>query len=318
MATTDYKSSWVPFPPPEVLAEPEFIKELEGAFDCIDDRPLLKRLRAYRWTGRPGYRLEAMWRAFMSSYLRNLKNLSCLIRELQDNRDFRRFCGFGNTLPCKMTFYRFHHRLVGHWKYVRQMFVQLTDEAKERFPDLGDQVVIDSTFVRAYGNPNRKSWIDPDAKWGYKNDARAFKGAKQRAYGYKMHTLSDANHGLPLTTITIPANRHDSTQLKPLVTLSESLYSWFKPSMLIGDKAYDGREISSFLIDKRINPIIGIKKTTAHDGMYNGIYGRDGTPHLHRQRPNGVCPYRPNNRPPSFQVCRLSAQKLRARRHTPL
>ena len=253
----------------------------------------------------------------MSSYLRNLKGVSHLIRELQDNRDFQRFCGFGK-IPGKMTFYRFHHRLVDHWDYVRQMFVQLTDEAHSYLPDLVDQVVIDSTFVRAYGNPNRKSRIDPDAKWGYKNDARAFKGAKQRAYGYKMHTLSDANHELPLATITMPANKHDSTQLKPLVTLAEDLYSWFKPSMLIGDKAYDGREISSFLLDKGTNPIIDIKKTTAHDGMYNGIYGRDGTPTCIGNVPMEFVRTEPNNRPPSFQVCRLSAQKLRAGRHTPL
>ena len=214
----------------------------------------------------------------MSSYLRNLKSLSHLIRELEDNRDFRRFCGFGNTLPRKMTFYRFQHRLDDHWGYVRQMFVQLTDEAHSYLPDLGDQVAIDSTFVRAYGNPNRKSRIDPDAKWGYKNDARAFKGEKQRAYGYKMHTLSDANHELPLATITIPANRHDSTQLQPLVELSEDLYSWFKPSILIGDKAYDGTKSSAYLMDKGIVPVTDIRKTTAHDGMYNGVYGRDGTP----------------------------------------
>ena len=164
VATTDYKSSWVPFPSPEELHEPEFIKELEGAFNCIDDRLLLKRLQAYRWTGRPGYPPKAMWRAFMSAYLRNLESLSALIRELEDNRDFRRFCGFGNTLPCKMTFYRFHHRMSDHWEYVRQMFAQLTDEAKEHLPDLGNEVAIDSSFVKAYGNPNRKVLIDPDAR----------------------------------------------------------------------------------------------------------------------------------------------------------
>ena len=33
-----------------------------------------------------------------------------------------------------------------------------------------------------------------------------------------------------------------------------------------------------WLMDKNIAPVIDIRKTTARDGMYNGVYGRDGTP----------------------------------------
>ena len=57
---------------------------------------------------------------------------------------------------------------------------------------------IDSTTVRTHANPHRRVRADPEAGWTAKNSAGAKEGGKEWRYGYKLHMVADANHGIPL------------------------------------------------------------------------------------------------------------------------
>ena len=110
-------------------------------------------------------------------------------------------------------------------------------------PPLGHSLVVDSTDIEAWARPSRKSrktgeeipCKDPDAKWGHrtaknsrsksssgksrntkkdKADGKESgrKDSKDELYlGYKVDVIADANHGLPMSAKTRPANASDVT-----------------------------------------------------------------------------------------------------------
>ena len=84
-------------------------------------------------------------------------------------------------------------------------------------PPLGMVLAVDSTLFLTYSNPNRPVVTDPDARWGVKHTSKGKDGDTEWGFGYKMHLVSDATHGVPLTFTITPANEGDSKQL-PIVT----------------------------------------------------------------------------------------------------
>ena len=51
--------------------------ELSAVFSSLDDSALLVRLQEYRPTGRQGYPLKALWRAYVGSFVLNLAHIKC-------------------------------------------------------------------------------------------------------------------------------------------------------------------------------------------------------------------------------------------------
>ncbi len=261
--------------PPSRLRQDAF-GDLAAVLYSLDDTAILARLQQYRWTGRQGYDLRALWRAYVASFVLNLPHTNALIRQLEDDRDFRRLCGF-RGLPHRTTFNRFIQRLSHHTDLVEACFAALTERLKDLIPDLGREVAIDSTVVRTHSNPNRKRISDPEASWTAKNSTRAKEGGKEWSFGYKVHMVADANHGVPLAQFVTTAKRNDSPELPQVVARAESLYAWFRPAALIADRGYDGRPNHEFLNDKEILPIIHIKRP-GNAKFYEGIYTEKGIP----------------------------------------
>ena len=255
---------------------PAHLREIAAALDTFDDAALIKRLKQYRWTGRPGYPLRALWRAYVCSFLMNLSSTNALIRELQDNLDFQELCGF-SALPHRTTFNRFIARLSGHSALVETVFAGLTDQLKTLLPDLGEEVAVDSTAVKAHCNPNKKPLSDPEASWTAKTSARAKKDGREWYWGYKDHMVADVNYGLPLGHICTTASRNDSPELPNVIAHTERLYQWFRPDVVIADKGYDAASNHEYLNDKGIVPIIHLRRAPK-GGLYEGIYTNDGVP----------------------------------------
>ena len=251
--------------------------ELETTLAQLNDQPLLTRLAAYRRTGRPGYPLRALWRASVCSYLLDHKYTNVLVRELEDDSDFRKFCGFTGRPPHRTTVLRFFHRLAHHPELVEAAFVNLTEQIKALLPDLGRVVAIDSTVVRSHSNPNRTHISDPEASWTAKTSARAKKARREWYWGYKLHMVADANYGLPLAHLTTTAKRNDSPLLPKVYAHAEELYKWLRPDAAIADRGYDALSNHEYLDQKGIVPIIKIKKP-AHVKLREGIYTNDGVP----------------------------------------
>ena len=252
--------------------------ELSAVFASLDDDALLARLQEYRPVGRHGYHLQALWRAYVGSFVLNLAHTNALIRRLEDNPEFRALCGFAGPLPHRTTFNRFIRRLSHHADLVEATFADLTHQLKALIPGLGNEVAVDATTVRSHCNPNRKRLSDPQASWTAKNSARAKAGGKEWHHGYKVHMVADANYGVPLAHLVTTAKRNDSPELPAVIARAEALYPWFKPSAVIADRGYDSTANHEQLHGKGIVPVIHIRRSKALDGLHDGIYTKLGVP----------------------------------------
>ena len=254
----------------------DLLGQLEAIFASLDDSALLARLQEYRPTGRQGYPLKALWRAYVGSFVLNLPHTNALIRRLEDDDGFRLLCGFG-TLPHRTTFNRFILRLSRHPDLVELCFAQLTGQIKVLLPDLGEETAVDATTVRSHCAPRRKPISDPQASWTAKNSTQAKSGGKEWRHGYKVHMVADANYGLPLAHVVTTASRNDSPVLPAVFAKTESLYPWFHPSVVIADRGYDSAANHEFLRGKDALPIIHIRRK-ARGELYEGIYTKKGVP----------------------------------------
>ena len=251
--------------------------DVAEVLDAIDATALLRELRAYRHTGRPGHPISALWRAYVASFVLNLPHTNALIRLLKDSPELRRLCGFFGPLPHRTTFNRFVQRLTHHADLVEIAFAGLTRELKVLLPDLGEEVAVDSTTVRSHCNPNRRSVSDPEASWTAKNSTQAKKGGKEWRHGYKLHMVADVKYGIPLAHVVTTAKRNDSPELPMVITAAEALYPWFRPAKVVGDRGYDALSNHEYLYNKGILPIIHIRRN-AHSDLYDDTYTPQGVP----------------------------------------
>ena len=251
--------------------------EIRKVLDAVDATALLDRLMAYRRTGRHGYPLRSLWRAYLASFILNLPSTNALIRRLQDDLEFRLLCGF-STLPQRRTFNRFILRLSNHLDLLDDCLASMTDELAEDLPGFGDNVAVDSTVVRTHSNPNRKTVSDPDASWTAKNSASG-KDGKEWYFGYKYHCLADAKYDIPITGFTTTAKRYDGSLLPRLLEQSGETHSWFKPAYVMADKGYDSIKSHREILKRGAQPIIPIRNMLkSEDGLWEGVYTYDGIP----------------------------------------
>lgn len=252
---------------------------LRAIFASLDDDALVSHLEKHRYMGRHGYPVRAMFRAYLASFVLNLRHTNDLIRRLQNDKALRRICGLGNVLPHRTTFNRFIKTLRRHTALLEQVLNSITEELRQHIPDLGAEVAVDSTVVRTHANPNRKTLHDPEASWTAKNSSHAPKG-KEWQYGYKVHMLADAVHGVPLGQIVTTAKRNDSPYLPRLADKAKAQLPWLKMKALMADRGYDATSNHEYLVDKNILPVIMMKKAahTTGSSLINGIYTAEGVP----------------------------------------
>ena len=156
--------------------------------------------------------------------------------------------------------------------------MDLTHQLKVLIPGLGNEVAVDSTTVRSHCNPNRKRISDREASWTAKNSPRAKDGGKEWHHGYKVHMVADANYGVPLAHVVTTAKRNDSPELPAVIARAEALYPWFRPAVAIADRGYDSKTNHEHLHRKGILPVIHIRRSRGHAGLYDGIYTEKGVP----------------------------------------
>ena len=233
-----------------------------------------------------------MWRAYLVKFLLKIRYTNQLLERLRGSRKLRAVCGFDNEVPSESAMSRFVNRLADHQDLVEECLEAATDELRglvptvkrrkgrqaQPLPPLGAVLAIDSTLFLTYSNPNRPVVTDPDARWGVKHSARTKDGDTEWGFGYKMHLVSDATHGVPLAFTITPANESDSTQLPTVTRKVLATHPWMEPGCLLADRGYDSLANHQFLFGKDIIPIIHIRKPTAKDGLYDGIFTESGKP----------------------------------------
>jgi transposase len=93
----------------------------------------------------------------------------------------------------------------------------------------------------------------------------------RRKAGSKHHLLTDAG-GVPLVCTLTGANRHDVTQLLPMVEAIPPIAGkvgapWSRPQALLADRAYDSAPHRRELRARRITPYIGRRHTAHGSGL---------------------------------------------------
>ena len=223
---------------------------LAETLDAVDASELIRKIKAERTMGCPGYPPDALWRAYLASFILGLPSTNALIRRLQDEKEFRLLCGFGRDLPHRTTFNRFISRLDRHADLVQRCIASLIDQLAERLPHLGERVAVDSTTVRSHSNPNRKSRLtgevsDLDASWTAKTTGAQANGKKEWYWGFKLHLAVDSTYDVPLFGYVTTAKRNDSPEMLPLLDKAMGLHDWMKPEYVMGDKGCDA--LSNYL-----------------------------------------------------------------------
>ena len=250
---------------------------LAAVLDNLSDAPLLARLWLYRANGRPGWPIRPLWRAYVASFVLNLGSTNDLIRLLRRDRQVRRLCGFGNLLPHRTTFNRFITRLAHHPDLVEQSLAGVTGKLKRLIRDLGEEVAVDSTTVRTHANPNRHTITDPQASWTAKNSAGAKFGGKEWRYGYKLHMVADANHGIPLGMVVTTGSRNDSPELPAVMDKARGMFRWFRPSAVMADRGYDAMSNYEDIHRHGALPVVLIRELSPTK-VYEDIYNKEGIP----------------------------------------
>ena len=145
--------------------------------------------------------------------------------------------------------------------------------------NLGHTLVVDSTDVESYANPRRKRVRDTGANWGIRTakSKSATRKEKERFFGRKLHLISCADTGMPLTFIITPANVNDTTMLEQLVDKLLTMYPWMKPKRLVAGRGCDSVDNRQSLLNKGILPIIHIRKPPKV-GLHMDTYTTIGEP----------------------------------------
>lgn len=132
-------------------------------------------------------------------------------------------CGFEPTVISASQYSRRLRRL-GVFPYF-VFFVSLVMELVSLGVIRGDDLIIDSTFLRAW------SLKDTAAGWYYRA------GQASERWGFKVHTILCRWSTLPVLFIVTPANVHDSVVAIPLLRTVQAIYG-FAIRIVRADAAY--------------------------------------------------------------------------------
>ena len=248
--------------------------------------------------------------ALLASYdpdVKGLVNMTALVDALREDSSLRELCGFTDLVPSRPTFIRTLAVMEqdGNWQQLKAIKHRAINDRQARNANFGRWVVLDSTVIPAYCNPNRRTakfraegcdpatceWCrncrgnadrcacarsDPEASWIKKYDARASKGYIW-VWGYKYHMLVDGESGDEIVGILTNGRTGDSPLLRKLFELAEARFPWFSPELVLADRGYDGRVNTGFLGKRGTDAVIP-KKQLGKGRFHHGIYDYQGRP----------------------------------------
>lgn len=237
--------------------------------------------------GATGHSRHAMLRAFIVKHLQGIKSVPELIDYLNSIPPLLEMCGFelGN-LPDESQFYRFLQKTKNSTlKTIHQKADQLL--IKENFATL-DEFIMDSKPVMAatkdnnFKNPKRNTKDktkrpkrNPRATLGYYSH-QSIDGKQKNIicfWGYRTHTIV-TKEGICLIELTLPNNITDAQAAYRLIRALKRRFRFKKGAIFIGDKAYDVRELYTFIVEQmKSQPYIPINPRNQKDDKTFGPHG---------------------------------------------
>lgn len=260
------------------------LERLQMVINYMPDEKIIHKLRRIRGKGRNDWPVEAMWNAFLASFVFEHQNVSDLLRELRRNRQFREMCGFepktirmkDGTIkiilaPPNSAFTNFLNNLKQCKKEIREAFDGLVEYMYEHLDHFGEILAADGKAIQSYATnyskkTERDGRRDKDADWCRKEYTTSVneKGEKViktvKWFGYRLHLIVDAQYELPVDYRLTKASGSEQTNLNEMLDVLEKN----KPTILehceyfLGDRGYDGTPLIKRLEGKGIVPIIDI------------------------------------------------------------
>jgi hypothetical protein len=237
--------------------------------------------------GATGHSRHAMLRAFIVKHIEGIKYVPRLIEYLNSIPPLLELCGFElGKLPDESQFYRFLAKTKNSTlKTIHQKADQLL--ISENFATL-DEFILDSKPVMAatkennFKNPKRntrdktkKPKRNHRATLGYYS-CQVIDGKKENMiffWGYRTHTIV-TKEGICLVEKTLPNNITDAEAAFSLIRALKRRFKFKKGAIFIADKAYDVRELYTFIVEKmKSQPYIPINPRNQKDDKIFGPHG---------------------------------------------
>ncbi len=260
------------------------LERLQMVIDYMPDDEIIHKLYKIRGKGRNDWTPEAMWNAFLASFVFGHKNISELLRELNRNRQLREMCGFkpksfkrkdGSIkimlVPPNSAYTNFLNNLKDCKEEIRKAFDELVKYMYEHLEHFGEILAADGKAVQSYAtnyskNKKQDGRRDQDADWCRKEYTTSVneKGEKViktvKWFGYRLHLLVDASYELPveyrLTKASCSEQRQLHEMLEEMAGKKEEVLD--KCEYLLGDRGYDSTALIEKLEGKGIVPVIDI------------------------------------------------------------
>ncbi len=230
---------------------------------------LIAELEATRWTGRPGYPIEALVGIALAKSIYAVPTWTRIVALVREHAGLRLAigCPLEEEVPSVYACYRFAAKLRAHQEMLDACIDSVTAELHRRLPDYGRDAAIDGSDLPAYANgqrylsksgPERERYSDPDASWGHRSAVSTRKGGGY--YGYKVHAAVCTNTGLPLAWTVETARTSETSIALDLVDAARA--RGFTVETCAMDKGYDTNPIHDGCMDRGVLPIVALRRTS--------------------------------------------------------
>jgi len=268
----------------ELIRNAPLIRKYYLIFQALDLSALPDRNYG---VGATGHSRHAMLRALVVKHLEGIKHVTGLIDYLNSIPPLLEMCGFelGN-LPDESQFYRFLQKtknstLKAIHQKANQLLIQSDLASLDEFI-MDSKPVLAATKENNFKNPRRNTKDktkrpkrNPRATLGYYS-CQLINGKKENMiffWGYRTHTIVN-KEGICLVEKTLPNNTSDAEAAFSLIKELKRRFRFKKGAIFIADKAYDVRELYTFIVEKmKSQPYIPINPRNQKDDKSFGPHG---------------------------------------------
>lgn len=247
---------------------------LDYCCKALDYSPLLDALNRERGKGRNDFSNETMIRLVIAKVVLGHETTASFIRELNRNRDLRKKCGLVDSdyingvkkkVPSAGVFTRFYQRLEKHPQQMNDMQNKLLEYFYANVDGFGDKVAGDGKYSQSYANKvneyadgDRRS--ENDASISIKENYVTDKNGKEKVknhsfFGFRAHVIVDVTTGLPSSVQVEKANVGEREVMNKMVHALAT-----KPSYIMLDKGYDGKELFRKIRAEEMIPIVNSRE----------------------------------------------------------
>jgi hypothetical protein len=243
------------------VARSTAVGDVAELLDSPEIAALIAELDALRWTGRKGFGVRALVGACLVKTLYALPTWTWVAALIEEHPGLSQALG---AKPSVWACYRFARKLRENRPLLADCLNRVTTSLQAEYPEIGRDVVIDSSNLDAWASghrtirkdgPERVRFADVDASWGHRSAIST--RAAGSFFGFKIHAAVCTATGLPLAWRIETARRNDSLFAAPLL---DALHArGFQPETCAMDKGYDNARVHDECEARNCHPVIPLR-----------------------------------------------------------